>query len=171
MVLSSVHARRHRHLRFLAWLAAAAAVIGATSASAQTQAVTIAAHFPLTGGSAPAGAAVLEATRLAIDEANATQEAPPILLEVQDDRSTDDGAREVARRIAASNPLVVVGPGTTTSALAAGPIYGQAGMAAIVPFAHGAGGEVAIHDTPDARGVLLRVSLPGFADGPDEKPA
>lgn len=141
MVLSSVHARRHRHLRFLAWLAAAAAVIGATSASAQTQAVTIAAHFPLTGGSAPAGAAVLEATRLAIDEANATQEAPPILLEVQDDRSTDDGAREVARRIAASNALVVVGPGTTTSALAAGPIYGQAGMAAIVPFAHGAGGE------------------------------
>ena len=72
MVLSSVHARRQQGLRFLVWLAAAA-VIGATSASAQTQAVTIAAHFPLTGGSAPAGAAVLEATRLAIDEANATQ--------------------------------------------------------------------------------------------------
>lgn len=45
------------------------------------------------------------------------------------------------------------------------------GLAIVREIAHGAGGEVDILDTPDGRGVLLRVSLPAFADNPDEKPA
>jgi two-component system sensor histidine kinase TctE len=45
------------------------------------------------------------------------------------------------------------------------------GLAIVREITHGAGGEVDIHDTPDGRGVLLRVSLPAFADNPDEKPA
>ena len=44
------------------------------------------------------------------------------------------------------------------------------GLAIVREIAHGAGGEVDILDTPDGRGVLLRVSLPAFADNPDEKP-
>ena len=45
------------------------------------------------------------------------------------------------------------------------------GLAIVREIAHGAGGEVDILDTPDGRGVLLRVSLPALIDTPDEEPA
>jgi ABC-type branched-subunit amino acid transport system substrate-binding protein len=95
--------------------------------------------MPLTGPSSIAGLPVLDAIRLAVDEANAAG-GPRIELDVHNDRSNDDGARGAARAIIAGDAVAVVRPATTTSALAAGPLYGEAGLAAVIPYAHGGGG-------------------------------
>jgi branched-chain amino acid transport system substrate-binding protein len=94
-----------------------------------------------TGPSQPAGLSVIDAVRMAVDEANAGGETPPVTTEVYDDHSTDDGAREATKQAIASDAVVVVGPGTTTSALAAGPLFGEAGVPSIIPYAHGGGGQ------------------------------
>src|SRR5262249_11659360 len=105
----------------LACLSAFAALLAAPLANAQTSSVKIAVVMSRTGPGAPGGIPTFDAIRLAVDEANATGETPRIELVPYDDRSTDDGAREAAGAIIAGDALVVVGPGTTTSALAAGP--------------------------------------------------
>lgn len=79
------------------------------------------------------GQPTLDGARLAAEEAGER-------LDVHDDKSTEDGAREVARQIVASNALMVVGPILTPTSLAAGPIYADGGMASIVTTATGAGG-------------------------------
>jgi branched-chain amino acid transport system substrate-binding protein len=107
-------------------------------AKAQTAAVRIAAIMSRTGPDSSAGSAALEAVQLAVDEANATGETPRIELEPYDDRSTDEGAREAARQVVASDALVVVG-GTTTSALASAPLLG-ASIPSLLGYAQGAGG-------------------------------
>jgi ABC-type branched-subunit amino acid transport system substrate-binding protein len=108
------------HLSWLVMLAINVAPMAILPARAETPAVKIAALVSRTG---PGGA------------------KPRIKIEDYDDRSTDDGAREAAAQIVHSEALVVVGPGTTTSALAAGPVFGAAGLASIIPYAHGGGGE------------------------------
>lgn len=107
--------------------------------AARPQPVTIGAVFSLTGPGASVGVPVAEAVRLAVDDANADGGAP-ITLDLRDDRSDDDAAREQAQALAATEAVAVVGPGRTTSSLAAGPVFAQAGLASIVPYAHGAGG-------------------------------
>jgi ABC-type branched-subunit amino acid transport system substrate-binding protein len=102
--------------------------------------VKIAVVMSRSGPGRAAGIPTLDAVRLAVDEANASGETPRIELEPYDDRSTDDGAREAARAIVAGDAVVVVGPGTTTSALAAGPLFAEAGIASVIPYAHGGGG-------------------------------
>jgi branched-chain amino acid transport system substrate-binding protein len=124
----------------LACLSAFAVLLAAPLADAQTPSVKIAVVMSRTGPGAPGGVPTFDAVRLAVDEANASGETPRIELVPYDDRSTDDGAREAARAIIASDALVVVGPGTTTSALAAGPLFGEAAVAAVIPYAHGGGG-------------------------------
>jgi ABC-type branched-subunit amino acid transport system substrate-binding protein len=52
-------------------------------------------------------------------------------LAVYDDASDPDRARDIARQIAASDALAVIGPATTAMALAAGPVYAEAGLASI----------------------------------------
>src|SRR5262249_2988102 len=86
-----------------------------------------------TGPDSPIGIPTLEAVQFAIDEANATGETPRIELEPYDDRSTDEGGREAARQVVAGDALVVVGPGTTTSGLAAAPLLREART----PYAQG----------------------------------
>ena len=142
MAYSADRTRRNKCLPWAPiWLLAviAAATLAAPFARAQSPTLKIAVAVSHTGPGAATGLPVLDAVRLAVDEANATGETPRIGLDVYDDRSSDDGARDAARQIAMSDALAVVGPGTTTSALAAGPAYAQAGTAAIVPYAHGAG--------------------------------
>jgi len=125
------------HPTFL--LSLLAPVVAALPATAQTAAVKIATIVSRTGPGTTAGIPMLDAVRLAIDEANAAGRAPRVELDEYDDRSSDDGAREAANKIASSGALVVVGPGITTSSLAAGPLFGTAGIAAILPYAHGGG--------------------------------
>jgi len=79
-----------------------------------------------------AGLPVIDAVRLAVDEANAGDETPRVEFEVYDDHSAEDGAREAAKQVIGSDAVVVVGPGTTVSALAAGPLFGEAGMPSII---------------------------------------
>jgi branched-chain amino acid transport system substrate-binding protein len=128
--------KRSVHLLLVALVAP---LLSSSPALAQST-IKIAVVMSQTGPSQTAGLPVIDAVRLATDEANAGGETPRIEFEVYDDRSTDDGAREAAKRVIASDALVVVGPGTTTSALAAGPLFGEAGMASIIPYAHGGGG-------------------------------
>jgi ABC-type branched-subunit amino acid transport system substrate-binding protein len=115
----------------------AGALLAAASASAQTSTVKIAVPTALTGSGEFAGRAMLEAVRFALDEANTEGKGPRVELDVVDDHSSEDGARDAARQIVASDALVVLGPNLTVSSLAAGPIYAQGGIVSLVPTAHG----------------------------------
>jgi ABC-type branched-subunit amino acid transport system substrate-binding protein len=111
----------------------------AGAAAAQTRAgpgVEIAVSLPLTGeGHESFGQGTLDGIQLAVDEANVGGAGPHIDLKIYDDKSSDDGAKEAAAKIAASRAVLVLGPSYSTSSLAAGPIYAQAGMASLCPTA------------------------------------
>ena len=111
---------------------------GVGTAAAQTnpgQGIEIAVSLPLSGeGNEAFGQGTFEGIQLAIDEANADGGAH-IELKVYDDKGTADGAKEVAAKIAASRAALVLGPSSSTSSLAAGPIYAQAGVASLCPTA------------------------------------
>ena len=77
------------------------------------------------------GRPFLDGVRLAVEEANAAA-GTRIVLDIQDDRGTEEGAREAATRIVATDALAVVGPPLSTSSLAAGPVFAKAGLASIV---------------------------------------
>jgi branched-chain amino acid transport system substrate-binding protein len=81
------------------------------------------------------GRALANGVRLAIEEANAEGRGPHIELEVYDSGRSGEGVREAAERIVASDAVGVVGPLLSTSSLVAGPIFGRAGLASIVPAA------------------------------------
>jgi len=100
---------------------------------APLHAQTIAFSASLSGYGRIYGLPTLDGARLAAEEAG-------VQLDVHDDRSSAEGAKEVARQIVASDALVVVGPILTPTSLAAGPIYAAHGMASIVTTATGAGG-------------------------------
>ncbi len=93
-------------------------------------------HVSLSGPGQLAGKALLAAVRFAVDEANAGGAAPPFEIEVLDDRSTEDGARQAARDAVASGVGVVVGPTASTLGIAACPIYAAAGLPLIVSTIH-----------------------------------
>jgi branched-chain amino acid transport system substrate-binding protein len=81
------------------------------------------------------GRMMADSVRLAVEEANADPSSPRIELDVYDDRSTDAVAAEQAAKIAASDAVATVGPMYSTSAVTAGPILAQAGIASITPTA------------------------------------
>src|SRR5215471_3404080 len=95
----------------LAALSLACALLAAPSARAQSAKIAIA--VSATGPGATFGAPAIDGARLAVEEANATGDAPRIDLVVEDDASNEDRGRDLARRIIASDALVVVGPATT----------------------------------------------------------
>ncbi len=97
----------------------------------------IAAILSQSGPNAAVDQQILDAARMVIDDANAKGATPQIELVVHDDHGTEDGAKEAARKIVASDALIVLGPGLTTAALATGPIYAEAGLANLVPTAFG----------------------------------
>ncbi len=104
--------------------------------TASGQGIEIAVSLPLTGeGHELFGQGTLDGIQLAVDEANASGTGPHIDLKIYDDRSTDEGAKDVATKIAASRALLVLGPSYSTASLAAGPIYAKAGIASLCPTA------------------------------------
>ncbi|EDY20967.1 Extracellular ligand-binding receptor [Chthoniobacter flavus Ellin428] len=113
-----------------------AAFLGlATFEANGVQKVEIAAALSITGDSSSFGGGSLEGIKAAIDEANRSGFGPRIELKVYDDRSTADGAREVAAKIAASDAVLTLGPAISVASLAAGPIYAKAGLASITTTA------------------------------------
>jgi branched-chain amino acid transport system substrate-binding protein len=106
-----------------------------SAATAQTAKIAVATS--LTGSGQFAGRTQMDAVRFAVEEANAAGATPPLELNVYDDKSTEDGARQAAHEIATSEALAVVGPSLTVLSLTAGPIYAEAGIVSVVPTAHG----------------------------------
>jgi ABC-type branched-subunit amino acid transport system substrate-binding protein len=115
---------------------AALMLFGAAAAHAQS-AAKISVAVSLTGAASAFGQPSLDGATLAVEEANADRSAIKIELDVHDDESKADKAREIARQLGGSDTLVVVGPSTTPMALAGGPAYAQAGLAAIGTTATG----------------------------------
>jgi Periplasmic binding protein len=66
--------------------------------------VKIAVIMSQTGPSQTAGVPVIDAVRLATDEANADGETPSVEFAVYDDHSIDDGAREAAKQVTPATP-------------------------------------------------------------------
>jgi ABC-type branched-subunit amino acid transport system substrate-binding protein len=113
-------------------------ILGLTlSSAASAQTAKIAVVTSLTGSGQFAGRTQIDAVRFAVEEANAAGASPPLELAIYDDHSTEDGARQVAKEIVASDALAVVGPSLTVLSLAVGPIYADAGIVSVVPTAHG----------------------------------
>src|SRR5882672_10347979 len=86
----------------------AASAEPAPSASGAAPTLKIAVTVSVTGPGATVGVPVLDAARLAVEEANADSSVPRLELGVYDDRSNEEGAQEVARQLAAGDALVVV---------------------------------------------------------------
>jgi branched-chain amino acid transport system substrate-binding protein len=128
---------RGRAALLLVALASALTLVGPRHAAAQAPALKSAVATTLTGPFASFGVPVLDAARLATDEANAAGQGPRIVIEVHDDHGKSDDARDVAGDIAAGDALLVIGPPLTTAAIAAGLTYAEAGLVSITPTAHG----------------------------------
>ena len=121
--------------RFVA-LFVGALLLLVSAASAQTETAKLGVVVSQTGEFAASyGKPFLDSVRLAVEEANAAGAAPRIELEIQDDRSTESGAREAAKRIGESSAIAVVGPVLSILALPAGPVFAQAGIPSIVSTA------------------------------------
>lgn len=111
-------------------------LMGAPPAAAQNATAKLGVVVSRTGEyEASYGKPFLDSVRLAVDEANASGLGPRIELEIQDDHSTEAGAREAATRVGESGAIVAVGPVLSILALPAGPAFAQAGIASIVSTA------------------------------------
>jgi branched-chain amino acid transport system substrate-binding protein len=108
-----------------------AAALAQSAPPADTVKIVVASS--LSGFGAVTGIPVLDAARFAVEEANADGEAPRVELIVYDDQTREDGAKAVAGQIATSDALVVVGHDYSFLCLTAGPLYAEAGLAAISP--------------------------------------
>jgi ABC-type branched-subunit amino acid transport system substrate-binding protein len=121
---------RSRFIDAIATVLIAIVLIDASSAAAQSPA-KISLAFSLTGSAVTFGQPSFDGATLALEEANAERGAVRIEVDVHDDESNPDKAREIARQIGNGDALVVVGPATTPIALAAGPVYAQSSIACI----------------------------------------
>ena len=121
--------------RFMA-LVAGVLLLWAPGVGAQTPVAKLGVVVSRSGAfEAAYGKPFLDSVRLAVDEANASGAEPRIELEIQDDQSTEAGAREAAARIGGSTAVVAVGPVLSVLALPAGPVFAQAGIPAIISTA------------------------------------
>jgi ABC-type branched-subunit amino acid transport system substrate-binding protein len=121
--------------RCLAW-GMVATLVAWQPAHAESPKMKIAAHVSLSGPSEFAGRALLDAVRFAVEEANAAGASPAFELAVYDDHGDENEARTVAHQVAAGDALGVIGPATSTLALAACPIYAESGVVVIDATAH-----------------------------------
>jgi ABC-type branched-subunit amino acid transport system substrate-binding protein len=122
---------------FVSLLALAVFLGGVATALAQQATQTIALETSLTGPGAFQGIPALEGARLAVAEADQDPSQPPVAIAVKDDQSSPKQAAALARDIAASDAVAVIGPILTVSATETGPVYAQAGLASIDPTATG----------------------------------
>lgn len=105
-------------------------------AQGQPGSAKIGVHASLTGPGALAGKALLIAVQYAVDEASAAGVHPHFEVEAFDDHSTEEGARQVAKDIVASDVGIVLGPTASPLGLAACPIYAEASLPVIVSTIH-----------------------------------
>ena len=111
-------------------------MLAAPWANAAAQAINIAVVASVSGPSEFAGHGLVDAVRFAVDEANAAGGSPVFELKVYDDTSDEKKVREVARQAASTDTLIVIGPASSNLALAACPIFAEAGLADIDATAH-----------------------------------
>ncbi|MEV7193691.1 ABC transporter substrate-binding protein [Streptomyces sp. NPDC093510] len=136
-------ARRRRVAR--AAIAAAAVAVAAAVVLLSVRAledepapVHVAVVAGLTGPGAESGRAVLRGTRFHIDQINSNGGVAghPVQVLVHDDKDDPETARRVARKIVDDGrAALVVGHTVSGTAIAAGPVYADAGIAAITPTA------------------------------------
>jgi ABC-type branched-subunit amino acid transport system substrate-binding protein len=126
-------------MRIVFGISLALAVIlgGIPIALAQSATQTIALETSLTGPGAFQGVPALEGARLAVAEADQDSSQAPVAIAVTDDQSSPKQAAALARHIAASDAVAVIGPILSVSATETGPVYAQAGLASIDPTATG----------------------------------
>lgn len=95
--------------------------------------VSLAVVAPLTGESAAAGMEIRNAATVAIDDLNdLIGDGPRIELLFFDDRGDPDLATTIARQIVADDRIVgVIGHSTSTTSMAAAPVYADANMPVI----------------------------------------
>jgi ABC-type branched-subunit amino acid transport system substrate-binding protein len=112
-----------------------ALALAAPARAASSQRLEIAVALPFSGDEVSYGKVTSEGIQLAIEEANEDRVAPHIDLKTYDDRSLDEGAKDVAERIIKSDAMLVLGPTFSTASLAAGPVYASAGLVSLAPTA------------------------------------
>ena len=97
----------------------------------------IAVAGPLTGEDAMAGDSMQNAALIARDDFNASvTRGPKMELVFFDDQNDPEKAKEIAQEIVDDHRFVgVIGHGTSTTSIAAAPIYEKAGLPAISPLA------------------------------------
>ncbi|HWV35376.1 MAG TPA: ABC transporter substrate-binding protein [Thermomicrobiales bacterium] len=87
---------------------------------------------PMSGPSSPVGDQMANSAQLSVDAFNRTHKGQKLGLLVFDDQNNPDLAVERAKEIVDdSRILAVIGHGTSSTSLAASPIYQEAGLAAI----------------------------------------
>jgi len=104
-------------------------------AQSPTKKVEIAAALAMTGDFQAFGKGSLEGIQIALDEAKASGSGPQIELKVYETTSDPERAKEVARQIAASRAVLVVGPSDSVAALATGPEFARASLGSITTTA------------------------------------
>ena len=100
--------------------------------------IHVAIALPLTGTSAARGQEMVDSVRLLLASRNAQGglAGRPLVLDVYDDRNDPATAQQVAHQIvAAGRALFVIGPAISSTAIAADPIYAQAGIPVITSTA------------------------------------
>ncbi|MEV8436090.1 ABC transporter substrate-binding protein [Actinosynnema sp. NPDC051121] len=136
------HEGRRRRWRWVA-VAAAVVVLGAAvvwlvDRAREPDPVHVALVAGLTGGEAGSEQGVLDAARMALDEANRAGgvDGRPVELLVHDDHNDPAQARQRAEEVVRDGrALAVVGHTSSDTSLAAAPVYADAGLAAVTPSA------------------------------------
>jgi ABC-type branched-subunit amino acid transport system substrate-binding protein len=103
--------------------------------------LAIAAVGPLTGSAAARGKDMERAVRMAVDETNAAGgiTGQPLQVTVYDDGDQPDRASELARQIAGTRALAVLGQVASSAAKAAGAVYKEESMPALTGAASESG--------------------------------
>jgi branched-chain amino acid transport system substrate-binding protein len=110
---------------------------GGGVASTDSKDVVIGLAMPVSGPDAPLAAPMINAVKLAIDEANAKGDLPgKLTLDVQDDQSSPSVGASLARKFCGANSTVAAVANYASSiTLNAQPVYNGCGLTQIVPTA------------------------------------
>ncbi|MEV0676073.1 ABC transporter substrate-binding protein [Actinosynnema sp. NPDC050436] len=135
--------RRRRRLRVVAVGVVGALLLAVTAAwttwgGTGAEPLHVALAVSLSGEAAEQSAHVERSLRMRVEELNARGgvEGRRVVLDVHDDEGRPERAREVAEEIVRDGrALFVVGHATSDTAVAASPVYREAGIAAITPSA------------------------------------
>ncbi len=124
--------------RIILSLALAAALVPAANSSAadagSRDVAKIGVFLPLTGENAENGLQIKNAVELYVKQYNAGEHPHTIQLVIRDDRGEPKTATNIAREFSQDDDIIgVVGSFTSTSSMAAAPIYAKAGIPQISP--------------------------------------